>query len=112
MALKITDFKKNEPPFGLEEEAFIRQEEIIDITINIRGILFFENQKNEAGVYVLFTFPGEETKHYTTSHAGGVMRSLNYPELIEALEKGEVLEATLNVRPSKQDKTKTVWEFI
>lgn len=111
MALKMADFRKSEPPFGLTEDDYVDQQALVGKPIEIRGALFFENMKGK-GVYILFTFPGEDVQHYTTSHAGGVIRSLEYPDLLALLEEGEVLEATLNVRPSKNDKTKTVWEFI
>lgn len=110
--LNIKDFKKdNQPPFDLTEEDYVSAETLIGKVIDISGIIDFENDKGP-GVYLLFTFPGEDAKHYTTTHAGGILRTLDNADLRSLIEDGEVLEATVNRRPSKKDKNKTVWELI
>ena len=79
--------------------------------IEIQGVQDYENEKGPA-VYILFNFPGETVKHYTATHAGGIMRILANEDLRNLLSEGEVLPCRMNRRPSKADSSKTVWELI
>lgn len=110
--LNLEDFKpKSKPPFEMEEADFVDPTSLIGTKILIRNVEYFENQKGP-GMYILFNYENDATDHYTTTHAGGIIRILNNEDLRILLKEGNILPATINRRSSKNDASKTVWELI
>ena len=109
--LDLNNFKpKKEPPFELADEDWVDPTSLIGKQIEISNVEDFENDKGP-GMYILFMFPGQAKLHYTTTHAGGIMRILANQDLRALLADGEILPCRITRRPSKNDSAKTVWEL-
>ena len=108
--MKVADaYERPFPDAELTEDDFIAIEELIGKEIEITDTKEYENDKGP-GIYILFKI-GKDVG-YTATHSINIIAILTKPKIVEALENGDTLECTVQKRPSKKDKSKTVYTLI
>lgn len=108
-SIDIMEFM-NEAPFadeGITSDDYMPLDVILGQSIEIKKVKPFENQ-NGAGVYILANDGNGD--FYMCTHSIGLTKTLSKTTLLDALERGDTITATIIKRKSK-DSDRLVYSF-
>lgn len=100
--LKLNDLRPSNPFEDIVADVpFAEVSQVADRPIFIEAVKVFENEEKGEGVHILFKTA--DTKEYmrTCTHSIGIVGLLKTPQILAALEGGDVIECAFEVGTSK-----------